>query len=98
MAKDKVAKDKKSNSKKSGQLMNGKLLKVHTKDALDNYFDNLNGQKPGDLYSLVLGQVEEPLFKVVMNYTNGNQSRASQILGINRGTLRKKLKTYSITS
>ena len=79
-----MAKDKKSNSKKSGQLMNGKLLKVHTKDALDNYF--------------VLGQVEEPLFKVVMNYTNGNQSRASQILGINRGTLRKKLKTYSITS
>ena len=78
--------------------MNGKLLKVHTEDALDNYFDNLNGQKPGDLYSLVLGQVEEPLFKVVMNYTNGNQSRASQILGINRGTLRKKLKTYSITS
>lgn len=78
--------------------MNGKLLKVHTQDALDNYFDNLNGQKPGDLYSLVLGQVEEPLFKVVMNYTNGNQSRASQILGINRGTLRKKLKTYSITS
>ena len=52
-----MAKDKKSNSKKSGQLMNGKLLKVHTKDALDNYFDNLNGQKPGDLYSLVLGQV-----------------------------------------
>ena len=93
-----MAKDKKSNSKKSGQLMNRKLLKVHTEDALDNYFDNLNGQKPGDLYSLVLGQVEEPLFKVVMNYTNGNQSRASQILGINRGTLRKKLKTYSITS
>ena len=93
-----MAKDKKSNSKKSGQLMNGKLLIVHTIDALDNYFDNLNGQKPGDLYSLVLGQVEEPLFKVVMNYTNGNQSRASQILGINRGTLRKKLKTYSITS
>ena len=74
-----MEKDKKSNSKKSGQLMNGKLLKVHTKDALDNYFDNLNGQKPGDLYSLVLGQVEEPLFKVVMNYTNGNQSRPTLV-------------------
>ena len=93
-----MAKSKKSNPKKQDQLMNGKLLRVHTKDALDNYFDNLNGQRPGDLYSLVLGQVEEPLFKVVMNYTKGNQSRASQILGINRGTLRKKLKTYSITS
>ena len=78
--------------------MNGKLLRVHTKDALNNYFDSLNGQKPGDLYELVLGQVEEPLFKAVMRYTKGNQSRASEILGINRGTLRKKLKTYSITS
>ena len=78
--------------------MNGKLLRVHTKDALTNYFDSFNGQKPGDLYELVLGQVVEPLFKAVMRYTKGNQSRASEILGINRGTLRKKLKTYSITS
>jgi Fis family transcriptional regulator len=78
--------------------MNGKLLRVNTMDALTNYFDSLNGQKPGDLYELVLGQVEEPLFKAVMKYTKGNQSQASEILGINRGTLRKKLKTYSITS
>ncbi|MEC9415772.1 MAG: DNA-binding transcriptional regulator Fis [Pseudomonadota bacterium] len=78
--------------------MNGKLLRVHTKDALVNYFDSLNGQRPGDLYNLVLGQVEEPLFKAVMRYTKGNQSQASEILGINRGTLRKKLKTYSINS
>ena len=54
--------------------MNGKLLRVHTKDALVNYFDSLNGQRPGDLYNLVLGQVEEPLFKTVMRYTKGNQS------------------------
>ena len=78
--------------------MNGKLLRVHTKDALVNYFDSLNGQRPGDLYNLVLGQVEEPLFKAVMHYAKGNQSQASEILGINRGTLRKKLKTYSINS
>ncbi len=93
-----MAKEKKSTQNKNDQLMNGKLLRVHTKDALNNYFDSLNGQKPGDLYELVLGQVEEPLFKAVMRYTKGNQSRASEILGINRGTLRKKLKTYSITS
>ena len=47
-------------------------------------------------YNLVLGQVEEPLFRAVMKYTNGNQSQAAEMLGINRGTLRKKLKTYSI--
>ena len=93
-----MAKEKKSTQNKNGQLMNGKLLRVHTQDALTNYFDSLDGQKPGDLYELVLGQVEEPLFKAVMKYAKGNQSRASEILGINRGTLRKKLKTYSITS
>tara|TARA_B100001059_G_scaffold142339_1_gene142263 strand:- start:5395 stop:5676 length:282 start_codon:yes stop_codon:yes gene_type:complete len=93
-----VAKEKKPTQNKKSQLMNGKLLRVHTKDALTNYFDSLNGQKPGDLYDLVLGQVEEPLFKAVMKYTKGNQSQASEVLGINRGTLRKKLKAYSITS
>ena len=81
---------------KQTNSMNGKLLRVQTKDALKNYFESLNGHRPGDLYNLVLGQVEEPLFQAVMKYTNGNQSQAAEILGINRGTLRKKLKTYSI--
>ncbi|MAD29224.1 MAG: DNA-binding transcriptional regulator Fis [Woeseiaceae bacterium] len=76
--------------------MNGKLLRDQTQDALKNYFDSLNGDRPGDLYNLVLGQVEEPLFQEVMKYTNGNQSQAAEILGINRGTLRTKLKSYSI--
>ena len=91
-------------TKKQGQdeiiqtkSMNGKLLREQTKGALKNYFESLNGHRPGDLYNLVLGQVEEPLFQAVMKYTNGNQSQAAEILGINRGTLRKKLKTYSIT-
>lgn len=76
--------------------MDAKLLRVQTENALKIYFESLNGHRPGDLYNLVLGQVEEPLFRAVMKYTNGNQSRAAEMLGINRGTLRKKLKTYSI--
>ena len=80
----------------SSSTMNGKLLRDQTQDALKNYFDSLNGDRPGDLYNLVLGQVEEPLFQAVMKYTNGNQSQAAEILGINRGTLRTKLKSYSI--
>ena len=60
------------------------------------YISNLNGHRPGDLYDLVIGQVEQPLLKAVLEYTKGNQSQAAGILGINRGTLRKKLKTYSI--
>ena len=77
-------------------LKNSKPLRKHTEEALNKYFANLNGDRPGDLYDLVLGEVEEPLFKAVMDYTRGNQSQAAGILGINRGTLRKKLKTYSL--
>lgn len=61
-----------------------------------SYFASLNGDNPGDLYDLVIGEVEEPLFKAVMEHTRGNQSQAAGILGINRGTLRKKLKIYSL--
>ncbi len=71
-----------------------KPLCKHTEDALDQYFRTLNGDRPGELYDLVIGEVERPLFKAVMDYTRGNQSQAAGILGINRGTLRKKLKTY----
>lgn len=73
-----------------------KPLRTHTEDALKSYFDRLNGHAPGDLYDLVLGEVEEPLLKAVMRYSHGNQSKAAVILGINRGTLRKKLKRYSL--
>ena len=73
---------------------NSKPLRTHTEEALQAYFKTLNGDRPGELYDLVLTEVEEPLFRVVMDYTQGNQSQAAGILGINRGTLRKKLKTY----
>jgi len=73
-----------------------KPLRKHTEEALNAYFKSLNGDRPGELYDLVLGEVEEPLFRAVMDYTDGNQSQAAGILGINRGTLRKKLKTYSL--
>ena len=53
---------------------------------------------PGHLYDLVLREVEEPLFRAVLDYAEGNQSRAADILGINRGTLRKKLKNYGFSA
>jgi len=73
-----------------------KPLCQHTEDALDQYFTTMNGDRPGDLYDLVISEVERPLFKAVMDYTQGNQSQAAGILGLNRGTLRKKLRTYSL--
>jgi Fis family transcriptional regulator, factor for inversion stimulation protein len=73
-----------------------KPLSSLTDECLHSYFANLNGHKPGDLYQLVMGEVEKPLFRAVLTYTNGNQSEAAEILGINRGTLRKKLKVYKL--
>jgi Fis family transcriptional regulator, factor for inversion stimulation protein len=73
-----------------------KLLGNLTDECLNDYFESLNGHKPGDLYQLVIGEVEKPLFRAVLTYTNGNQSEAAEILGINRGTLRKKLKDYKL--
>jgi len=44
----------------------------------------------------VISEVELPLFEAIMRYTRGNQSKAAQILGINRSTLRKKLEHYGL--
>jgi Fis family transcriptional regulator len=73
-------------------------LRDHTEQALSRYFDSLNGHRPGRLYDLVMREVEMPLFQAVMDYADGNQSRAATILGINRGTLRKKLREYGLSS
>jgi Fis family transcriptional regulator len=88
----------KKKTKKDAELRAAgkKPLRKHTEEALDRYFASLNGHRPGDLYELVMGEVEAPLFKAVMDYTHGNQSQAAGILGINRGTLRKKLKSYAL--
>lgn len=65
-------------------------------EALDQYFQTLNGHRPEELYDLVIGEVEKPLFRAVLDYTGGNQSMAASILGINRGTLRKKLRLHGL--
>ena len=101
-----VARKKPKTRKEISPPFNGRDLKVNGKDvplrtqaeeALQCYFETLNGHKPAHLYDLVMREVEEPLFKVVMGHVQGNQSRAATILGINRGTLRKKLKEFGIS-
>ena len=78
---------------------NGKELplRTYTEQALNDYFASLNGHSPAHLYDLVLREVEEPLLKAVLDYTEGNQVRAADILGINRGTLRKKLRSLGLS-
>ena len=73
-------------------------LRDSAEEAFSEYFDSLNGHAPVEFYQTVMEEVEQPLFRAVMSYTRGNQSRAADILGINRGTLRKKLKTYGMMS
>ena len=72
------------------------LLHDAVKKALQKYCDDLNGEAPSNMYQLVLEQVEHPMLEVVMNYTEGNQTKAADYLGINRGTLRKKLRQYGL--
>ena len=64
--------------------------------AMAEYFNQLDDQKVVDLYELVISEVEAPLMQAVMVYTGGNQTKASIALGLNRGTLRKKLKKYDM--
>jgi len=64
--------------------------------AIEQYFEDLNGEQPQNLHGFFINEVEKPFLKVVLEKTNGNQSRASEILGINRNTLRKKIKNYDL--
>lgn len=64
--------------------------------AVSNYFQHLDGQDVTDVYDMVLAEVEAPMLEVVMKYTRHNQTKAANVLGLNRGTLRKKLKQYGL--
>lgn len=64
--------------------------------SMKQYFEDLNGEHPKNLHTFFMGEVEKPFLQVVMQQVEGNQTRAAEILGINRNTLRKKLKTYSL--
>ncbi|MBK6509114.1 MAG: DNA-binding transcriptional regulator Fis [Haliea sp.] len=66
--------------------------------AVRNYLEELDGQLSSDVYQMVLAEVEAPLLAEIMAYTRNNQTRASIMLGLNRGTLRKKLKQYKLIS
>ena len=91
---------KKAQRARSGTASHGARpvpLRSQTEQALGEYFGSLNGHRPGRLYELVMREVELPLFRSVMDYAEGNQSRAASILGINRGTLRKKLREYGLS-
>lgn len=71
-------------------------LKQVVKDTLRNYFSNIGGEQPVDFYNILLEEIERPLLEVLINHTHYNQVKMAQMLGISRGTLRKKLKQYGM--
>jgi Fis family transcriptional regulator, factor for inversion stimulation protein len=81
-----------------GPELGGERQPLHrcVTDALARYFTALDGELPVDLYELVMTEVERPLLEFVMQELGGNQSRAAEILGLNRGTLRKKLSQHRL--
>jgi len=74
----------------------GQSLRGCVEQAMDNYFKHLDGQDVSDVYEMVMAEVEAPMLEIVLKYTRHNQTRAAQVLGLNRGTLRKKLKQYGL--
>ena len=64
--------------------------------AIDRYFRDLDGERPRNVYDMVINSVEKPLLESVLHRVQGNQTHAARMLGINRNTLRKKMKAHGI--
>lgn len=89
---------KKPSRKKSKRKEAPPPLKESAAEAIAHFLGTLDGEGCSELYDMVLHQVEEPLFRAVMEYTQQNQSSAATMLGLNRGTLRKKLRQHGLLS
>lgn len=78
------------------QFKHGGNLRDAVTIAMQQYLKELDGQLATDVYPMVLAEIEAPLLTEIMKYTRNNQTKASIMLGLNRGTLRKKLKQYKL--
>ena len=71
-------------------------LQQSVEQVIRQYLVDLDGEIPCRLFDTVIAEIEQPLIQTVLLYCNNNQSKTASYLGINRGTLRKKLKQYQI--
>ena len=83
-------------TKSVSQKRKNKPLSEQVKKAMKKYFATLGDTNPANVYGMVMSEVEPELLIAVMKYTNNNQSKAANVLGLNRATLRKKLHRYNI--
>lgn len=78
-------------------VINENDMARYVRKTLKEYFKDLDGEKPCcGMYDMVIDCVEKPLLEMVLEYVEGNQTRASEVLGINRNTLRKKMQQHGI--
>ena len=71
-------------------------LSACVRKMMKQYFHDLDGEVATDIYDMVVANVEKPLLEVVLHHAEGNQTRAAELLGLNRNTLRKKLTQHGI--
>ena len=71
-------------------------LQKSVEHAIREYLSDLDGEIPCNLFETVISEIEQPLLQTVLQHCNNNQCKTATFLGINRGTLRKKLKHYQI--
>ena len=71
-------------------------LSLTVRKVMRQYFKDLDGEKCTGIYEMVVAAVEKPMLEVVMFQAHGNQTRAAEMLGVNRNTLRKKLQHHGI--
>jgi|TARA_B100000768_G_scaffold180423_1_gene200333 Fis family transcriptional regulator len=78
------------------QSKSKRLLREFVRQEVQEYFKKIDGYPIDKVYRLVIGEVEKPLIEETIKYCKGNQSKAAELLGISRGTLRKKMRQYDI--
>jgi Fis family transcriptional regulator len=83
-------------SKAASSPMTGGLLCEHVRLAVERYFQQLDGHDVKNLYEMVLHEIERPLIETVLGQCGYNQSKAAQVLGLSRSTLRKKMSQHGI--
>ncbi|MGD9264173.1 MAG: helix-turn-helix domain-containing protein [Lysobacterales bacterium] len=71
-------------------------LRQHVANTINRYLKDMGNTAPENLYKTLLAEIEPPLIEEVLKCTGGNQSRAADMLGITRNTLRSKMQRYSI--
>lgn len=77
-------------------MSNTNPLEQSVRDQLERYFSDLGDSAPGDMLAMVVNCVERPVLQVALEKSQGNQSKAAEMLGITRSTLRKKLLTHNL--